>query len=1331
MKGYRDTRLLEMLDYIDPKYIEKTKKYYKSVPVSGAAGAKIDPKKQIKYITALVAAVLLLSAFIPAVTYIIQNHLHFAGYSETTGGDTTLAPEITSEEITSSPEPESSAPETTETEPTHETTEPLYDGTTAPPEIEYDGSRGLVYKLSEDGKSACLFGMGTCTDENIVVASTYDGVPVTAIGKGALAGYDRVKSVAVPDTVTTIENQAFAECKGIEKVDLPDSITHIGDEAFVYCTSLKKITLPKNLTELTLGVLSYCKSLEEIIIPEAVTEISTGAFLGCDVLQSFRMHANVKKIGTIVFNDCPKLTSLDFAGTVEQWNSVEKEQGWNYDNVITTVHCTDGNVEITSATQPEIEHDGSQGLEYSISEDGYAIFAGIGTCTDSDIVIATEYGGYPVKAIAAGALSGQKNVRRVVIPEGISEIPSQAFYECTALKSVKIPSTVKIIGRNAFQGCSSLVEIAFPTGLEKIDQYGFSQCTALESIRIEGRTTIKNYAFTHCSSLREVELGDSVTFDYTHIFNYCTSLESIRIPKRVTRLTSLFEGCTKLREVIMHDDIDDIDVCFYNCPALESFYIGPKVQILFGTIFYGCPGVKEIVYGGTMHDWYTIEKSSTWRSGAPNLKVIKCIDGEITNLNADSAAGSFGLLYEMNADGESATFRGFREGVNFGLEVEIATYYYGKPVTRIADELVNAAYFSGTLILPNGVESIGESQFDSMPRLKGVVLPKNLKSIDKDAFRGAPEVNTVTYLGSMAEWEKIKKNERWNYTAVFTTVHCSDGDLSITPFPETSDGSQGLKYYINSNGYAVFAGIGTCTESDIVIATEYRGYPVKAIAEGALRGKTNVRHVVIPEGITEIPKSAFYECTALESVTIPSTVKIIGEHAFQDCSSLHEIALPAGLEKIDQYGFSRCTALKKLEIPDGVSEIGYAAFSSLDSVERIYIPKSVTELGWMEFNEINNFEIDPKNPKYAWKGNCFIDKETKTLITMFKNAVIPDDGSVEIIGEDAFGWERGLTELILPEGVKHMRNLSIYGFEGIEYLHLPSTFAGFDEYALRQCIDLKKITVAKDNPHYYVAGDCLIDRRTDTVILGLVTAVIPDDGSIKHIGDRAFADLSIESIRIPEGVVSIETGAFSGCAKLKEVILPESLESIGVSAFWCCSSLKKIELGENVRIIGNSAFAGCEALEEILLPEDIESIGESAFSSCRALKRVVLPKGFEGEHYIFSSCNALGEVVLPDGMKLIGRFFFGHCYILENIEIPDSVTEIAYDAFYSCSALKSIVIPKSVASIDSKVFAFCDALEEIYYDGSIEEWNRIEKHEKWLVHSSVKVIHCTDGDLAP
>jgi hypothetical protein len=100
-------------------------------------------------------------------------------------------------------------------------------------------------------------------------------------------------------------------------------------------------------------------------------------------------------------------------------------------------------------------------------------------------------------------------------------------------------------------------------------------------------------------------------------------------------------------------------------------------------------------------------------------------------------------------------------------------------------------------------------------------------------------------------------------------------------------------------------------------------------------------------------------------------------------------------------------------------------------------------------------------------------------------------------------------------------------------------------------------------------------------------------------------------------------------------------------------------------------------------------------------------------------------------MKLIGRFFFGHCYILENIEIPDSVTEIAYDAFYSCSSLKSIVIPKSVASIDSKVFAFCNALEEIYYDGSIEEWNRIEKHEKWLDYSSVKVIHCTDGDLAP
>ncbi len=1456
MKGYRDTRLLEMLDYIDPKYIEKTKKYYKSVPARSAAGAKIDPKKQIKYIVALVACLALLSAFIPAVTYIIRNHLIFPGFYETTGDETTLTPDITSEDITTSPE-------TAETEPGQETTEAPYDGTTADPEPEYDGSRGLVYKLADDGKSAWLYAMGTCTDEDIVVASVYDGLPVTMIGKEALAGYDRVESIIIPKTVTSIGEGAFKNCTGIKSILIPDTVSVIGAYAFENCTSLQTLFLPDALEVIDVGLFTNCSELRNVEARNKVKRIITGAFYGCT-----------------------SLTGLSFNGTGTEWSNVKKASNWHIGSAIKYVHCNTGSITISPASTEILENNGSAGLEYRLNGKE-AILENLGTCKEKNIVIASTYGGYPVRQIGKGVFEGCSDIESVTIPETISSIGSLAFADCTSLKSLYIPASVKsiqpdsfrgcsslksievaadnaiyksvnncliqkdnatlilacstsvlpadrsittigsyafsgigkltvltipegvttiaanaihnckdlcsvvlpstitsvdrtfisgsqsiselkfpngntvysgegcclidkntktvlrgfnrsvipdwvtAIGEEAFLGCTDLVSINFPTSLHTIGKSAFKECTSLEKIKIEGKTTIKSYAFMSCTNLREVDLGDSVNFDYAHIFSNCTSLESIRIPESVTRLVFNFSDCTKLSEITLHDNISELSgSAFSGCSSLKSIYFGSKIKKLPDNLFLDCDSLTEIIYNGTMHDWYTLPKESMWNKGAVNLRSIKCTDGIVSPSSSQAMAGSHGLIYEISADGNYATLVGFKDGIGRYTEIEIASTYYGKPVTAISDEVLKELRkYSGVIKLPNSLEHLEKRLFALSPNLKGVVIAPNVNKIGDEAFLGCLNLGELTFMGYKSAWEKIEKGDRWNYGAAFTVVHCLDGDIKITPHPATYDGTPGLKYYVSSEGYATFAGIGTCTESNIVIATNYMGYPVKFISQSALRGKTTVKSVVIPDCIEEIPDSMFYECTSLVSVSIPDTVKSIGQHAFAGCTSLTEIKLPASLLKIDQYAFSRCTSLKKINIPESVTEIGYYAFSSCDSIEGVYIPKSVTSLGWMYFPEINNFEIDPQNPKYAWKGNCFIDKETKTLITMFKDAVIPDDGSVEIIGEEAFGWESGITELILPEGVKFMRNSSFFGFEGIEYLHLPSTFEGFDEYALTDCFDLKKITVAEGNPYYYIAGNCLIDRRTGTVILGLGTPVIPDDGSIKYIGIRAFAESAIESVKIPEGVISIGGAAFYGCTSLKEVILPESLESIGYNAFALCSSLDKIKIGENVRIIEGNAFSSCSALEEIILPKQIESLGEGAFRDCRNLKRVVLPQGFEGVDYLFSGCTNIEEIVLPDGIKTIGKFFFGHCDNLKNFVIPEGVTEIDYNAFYHCDALESVVIPKSVTSIGQQIFAFCPELKDVYFAGTVEEWNAVEKGKELNKNSPLTVIHCSDGDV--
>ena len=89
---------------------------------------------------------------------------------------------------------------------------------------------------------------------------------------------------------------------------------------------------------------------------------------------------------------------------------------------------------------------------------------------------------------------------------------------------------------------------------------------------------------------------------------------------------------------------------------------------------------------------------------------------------------------------------------------------------------------------------------------------------------------------------------------------------------------------------------------------------------------------------------------------------------------------------------------------------------------------------------------------------------------------------------------------------------------------------------------IEKIVVAEGNPYYYVKGNCLIERSSKKIILGCNSSVIPDDGSVKIIGESAFANCkSIETIVLPKSITVLEYGAFENCEKLKQVYITSSV----------------------------------------------------------------------------------------------------------------------------------------------------------------------------------------------
>ena len=218
--------------------------------------------------------------------------------------------------------------------------------------------------------------------------------------------------------------------------------------------------------------------------------------------------------------------------------------------------------------------------------------------------------------------------------------------------------------------------------------------------------------------------------------------------------------------------------------------------------------------------------------------------------------------------------------------------------------------------------------------------------------------------------------------------------------------------------------------------------------------------------------------------------------------------------------------------------------------------------------------------------------------------------------------------VVIPDSVTSIGNHAFYKCSSLTSITIPENVTSIGEGVFEGCSSLENITVEQGNPIYHSEGNCIIETASKTLIAGCKNSVIPADGSVTSIGDRAF---------------------FS-CNLLTSITIPDSVTSIGDSAFWECKSLKSIVIPDGVTSIGDSAFDGCRSLTSIVIGSGVTSIGERAFYDCGSLK----------------------SIVIPDSVTSIGNSAFFGCRSLTNVTIPDSVTSIGDKAFSGCSSLKTI-----------------------------------------------------------
>ena len=432
--------------------------------------------------------------------------------------------------------------------------------------------------------------------------------------------------------------------------------------------------------------------------------------------------------------------------------------------------------------------------------------------------------------------------------------------------------------------------------------------------------------------------------------------------------------------------------------------------------------------------------------------------------------------------------------------------------------------------------------------------------------------------------------------------------------------SEGLEYSLNSDetGYAV-TGIGSCTDTELVIPSKHNSKPVTSIGDHAFN---NIRltSVTIPNSLTSIGSSPFGSglMNVYYTGDIAGWCKISG---LVNLFLLGDSTIYIGGNKVEG----------DLIIPRGVTSIGDGAFAGRTRLTSVTIPDSVTSIGKYAFvgcTGLTSIIVNERNSKYHSAGNCLIETATKTLLSGCKTSVIPTDGSVTSIGneafygctgltsitipdsvtsicagafyyctgltsitipdsvtsigEEAFAGCSGLTSVTIPDSVTSIGNGVFAGCKGLTSITIPDSVTSIGNSAFYNCTGLTSIIVDEGNTKYYSAGNCLIETATKTLILGCKTSVIPTDGSVTSIGESAFYGCTgLTSITIPDSVTSIGYRAFYNCTGLISVTIPGSVTIIDDSAFYRCTGLTSVTIGNGVTSIGGSAFAGCTGLTSV------------------------------------------------------------------------------------------------------------------------------------------------------
>lgn len=800
---------------------------------------------------------------------------------------------------------------------------------------------------------------------------------------------NNLKQVTIPDSVINM-NSAFRECENLQQISLSNNLSEINSYAFYKCQSLIEITISQNIKKIYDGAFADCSRLKKVTFC-GNTECDSGdPFEECVGLEEIvgyddsyaEKYANNKgisftslgaktiqiKIGDTVTANVTGDT-MTIMGNGKTYDYFDLWDGIN--SSIKYITIDDGVTYLGDSLFYDFNILENIKLPESLEQIGEYTFK---NCTSLTNLILPD----SITEIAGETFSNCVSLGKVTLPKNLTLLGNGVFENCNAeiifpaslkcipimgdnaVTKVNIPEGVKIIGEDAFWACSNLKEITLPSTITSIESGAFFNTPITEFVYPQNIDNIPASAFGG-TKLTEFSVPDNVKEIDDGAFYNCTDLKKITIPEFVTYIgNDVFKNC---RNLVIYGKRDSV--------AERYAYIN---NIKFVS------GQYKVVFKDnrrTVHTYYIDEGGSVLTP--PTLKekpgYTLSWDADYTNIQEDMVINAVWTKKD-NGGGNTTIIVSPSETNKYTVTFKDR----GKIVKTEKVKSGDAAEYP--YINRNGYELSWDKDFSKVTAnitvnaVWTVIKPEKVTSLTAESGKKSIALSwdETEYAGYYLVYRKADSEKEYTQVAKTTKILWTDSkavpgtqysykvvavrslsgkkyqgaesDVVTTKIgtPQIGDTySVGdLNYKLTGTKEVTVTGLAKVTDTLVIPSSVTIGgkvYKVTAIQDKAFYRNEDIVNVTIGNNVVNVGKYAFYQCSGLEAVKFGKRVAIINTCAFTQCPNLENVTLPSSIRKIGAKAFYQCTSIKIFKINGSALEYVGKKGLAINKTVTLRLPK--------------------------------------------------------------------------------------------------------------------------------------------------------------------------------------------------------------------------------------------------------------------------------------------------------------------------------------------------------------------------------------------------------